>query len=485
MKILKKIVILSFCLAALFKPQKIAHSTCGIYLADYYSYDFFDPISFDEITAFSDQFDETMDDNIQEWVDYFNQKPSKTDIEEIIYQASADDMQKIRAYVQNASATLSANLKNNSLVKLWQSNRDLNTIDYIFYAKVCEPQAAYYDEWDDQKRDPEKMRWLANSGKKYYHEKNHNNFLKLRFAYQAIRMAHYVGDYQKAIDLYEELVTPIFNESSGIIGYWALAHKAGALREIGKHAEAAYLFSRVFRECPSKRVSSFRSFKIYSDRQWGATMNMCQNPFEKIELHFMRSLDRNANGLEEIIDVYNISPQTDRLSLMLVREINKLENALLNINVSSNLLFYSGHQNYPDQDAIQYLMSLKGFIGKCLEENQIVDPELWSLADGYLEYIAGNPQRALSLFADLKKNTKNKAFKNQIDLFELAIQISRLRRIDDNAENEIYHKVKISQHKHMEDFMIQAFARLYDQQGLRGKAICVEIPFLVLKWNPN
>ncbi|MDX2305957.1 MAG: hypothetical protein NW226_24320 [Microscillaceae bacterium] len=485
MKFLKPIWILAFFLAFTPKSEKISRSTCFVMSPEYLAFDFFSPISFEELSAFDGDLDSTQEDNLREWQAYYENKVPQEAIQAIVYQASANDLQKIRAYVQKPSSSLADSLKNNPLVKYWQNKADLRTIDYLYYAKSCEPHAAYFDEWSEEKRDIKQMRWLTDAGKKYYYEKANNTFFKLRFAYQAIRMAHYSGEYQKAIELYAELVEPLFGKSESIIRYWALAHKAGALRYLNRGGESAYLFSKVFKECPSKRVSSFLSFKIKNEQEWQKAFSLCQNTEEKVELYFLRSLDKNANGLEEMKNIYKIQPESPRLSLMLVREINKLESDLLSIDISNNLLFYEGYQNYPQQEAIQHLMGLKGFLGECLKEKQIAEPELWTLADGYLEYVAGNPQRALSVFADLKKQTKDKNFKSQIEIFELAMQISRLSKIDEEAENSIYKAVKAQNHQHLHDFMIEAFARLYDKQGLSGKAYLCRNDIFNLKMDPK
>ncbi|MEO1652477.1 MAG: hypothetical protein AAFU64_02935, partial [Bacteroidota bacterium] len=460
-------------LAFILKPDPLSQGTCGGYDIQYEAFHFFNPISFEKLIDFKWRSDETQKDNLQEWMAYFPAEVSESDVAEIVYQVSADDMQAIRAHV-TSSGSLSASLLRNSLVQYWKRNPDVNTIDYLYYAKVCEPQARSYAYWDQKKRDPEKMSWLANAGRDYYRQKGSNVFLKNRFAYQAIRMAHYVKDYSLALELYEELAAPLFDQSESIIRYWSLAHKAGALEGLGKENEAAYLFSRVFAQCPSKEVSSFLSFKIGSEKEWQSCLALCQSPEEKINLYFMRSLDRNSNGLEEMKSVYEIDPSSEILPLMLVREINKLEYDLLSINISENLLFVNGYQNFPYQESIQHLMKVKAFIGSSIKKGGLANPDLWALADGYLSFVAGNPQRAQSIYSDLKKSTKNKNFKDQISLFELALKISRLRKIDDQIEDQIYEEVKRMNHPEIKELMIKAFANLYDRQGQKAKAYLCE-----------
>lgn len=82
-----------------------------------------------------------------------------------------------------------------------------------------------------------------------------STFLKLRYAYQVVRLAHYAGKYDDAIKYYDSYVAGIAGNS--VIAQWALGHKAGALMETGKSTEANYLFSTLFDKCPSKRINFY------------------------------------------------------------------------------------------------------------------------------------------------------------------------------------------------------------------------------------
>jgi hypothetical protein len=485
MKTFKFTVILILLMALVVKPSKIAKSTCSGGDVGPWSYEFFTPMSFESMSNFEWEQDNSQPDNVGEWKAYFQNKPTDEDIKKVVYEVSADDMQKIRNYVEKGSSSISADLKNNSLVKYWQTNKDLNTIDYLFYAKACEAQAGEYAGWNEPERDMEKTKWLADAGKKYYNEKGSNMTLKIRFAYQAIRMAHYSKQYQKAIQLYDELVAPLFTQTESIIRYWALAHKAGALQGLKKDAESAYWFAVVFDQCPSRRTSSFLSIEIGSDETWTKALGFCKNEEEKASLYFIRSLQPNSRILNEMKTVYGITPHSEKLSMMLVREINKLENILLNIDLSKNLLFFTSYTTFPDKEATKELTDLKNFVAQVQRENKTEKSELWSLALGYVDYMIGNDKNALSTFAELKKATKNDKFKKQIEVFEKAIQVSKLQTIDETSEEQIYQAVKATGHEQLKDFMINAFERLYRKQSDFGKAYLCKKTLNDLKYYPE
>jgi hypothetical protein len=479
-------------LALVFRPQQVAKSTCGGWSENYYeSYQFFAPISFAEMADFDWKIDSTAGDNLQEWKTYFKNKPRLEDISQLVYETSADDMQKVRATILRANSPLPPALKDNSLVKYLTDKRDiserdaLETIDYLFYAKTCEPEALAYDQWDERKRDIEKMKWLADAGKKYYKEKAANDFLKLRFAYQAIRMAHYTKQYDKAIRFYDELVEPISMQTESILRYWNLALKAGALKHSGKKGEAAYWFSVVFDKCMSKRASSFLSFEIAEEAEWKQALSLCKNNEEKTTLHFLRALQPQANGIEEMQNIYQITPNSPKLTLLLAREINKLESDLLDVNLQENLLYFKSYQGFPKAEAIQHLNKLKTLVNQVVTDKKANQPEVWALAGGYLDYVAGNPPKATQTLNDLAKNSRDKNLKNQIELFRLAIQISGLTQIDEAAENQLYEQVKDTKHQHLHDFLVNSFARLYQKQGEFGKAFLCKNSIWQIKASPK
>ncbi len=449
------------------------------------NYRFFEPISFAEMSNFKWKSDSTFSANMEDWKAYLG-KTNDADLKKIIYETSADDMQKIRAYITDGKM-LDNKLKNNDVVKIWQKNKDLEAIDYLYFAKTCEVQAKKYDSWSEEapKKDMEKIKWLADAGKKYYNEKASNPFLKIRFAYQAIRMAHYSNQYDKAIRFYDELVKPIEDKTTSVIKYWALSHKAGALFRTGNIGESIYLFSRIFDVCPSKQASAYLSIKIYEQGNWDSALSLCKNADERATLYFIRSLATNSNGLEELKDVFDIAPKSEKLAYMLAREINKLEHDLLEVNLDKNLLFMRNYQGEETANALKKAESLKSFISFAISDNKIKNMEVFRLGGAYLEYVTGKPAKAKAVYQDIANKTKDINLKNKINVFQLALQISELKTIDDAIEEDIYPKVKALKHDHLLDFTKNAFARLYQNQKNVGKAFILRNDVSWLKTTGN
>ncbi|GAB4399603.1 MAG: hypothetical protein OHK0053_20080 [Microscillaceae bacterium] len=478
-------VLVLLCSAFVLRPGHIAQSTCGGYDADYYSaYSFFSPLQFGQFYQPKWDFDNAAPDNLTEWQTYCQNQVDTTDLRAMIYASNSDDLDQIEAHLQRGRE-IAPHLAQNGLVQYWKKGNRPEMRPYLRYAKQCEIQAWTSDEWQTKtEEDYADMRQLANQGR-LLSQQTSDITLKLRYAYQAIRMAHYGQNPTQAVAFYEELIVPLWNQTESTLRYWALGHYAGALKQLGQEARANYLFSRVFELCPSKRTSALLSVKIKSQEEWEATLAFCQQEEEKATLYFMRALDKKSQLLEEMKSVYSLSPDSEKLNIMLVQFINRLEFNLLSTKPDDNLLFYRGYQSYPRQEAIRQLLDAKAFVEKVRLEEKNTHRELWTLAEGYLDYLAGTPQKALQTFANLKKSTRNRQIQTQIEVVETALALTQLRELDEASEERLYQQVKKLDHENLKTLMLSVFARLYEKQGQAAKAYLCLHYLSSLKVNPR
>lgn len=446
-------------------------------------YRFFKPLGFEALANVKGRYNDNLDANLAAWQKYLKVPLREGSLSEVVYQFSDEDMQIIRAYVSGQSGQIAPKLANNALVKYWKQNPNLDVIDYLFFAKKCEPhnlsKAAL--EWYGMRKaqDEGTMRWLADNGPKYYQSKGSDNFLKTRFAYQAIKMAHYVGDYQKAIQLYDQLVAPIFEQSQDITKYWALGHKAGALYSLGRRGEAAYWFSRVFAECPSRHTTAFQSFRVSNGAEWEDAMRLCRNNQEKANLHFMRSLKSTANGVAEMENVFRLAPDFEQLPYMLAYEIRDLERKLLDRISKHNILFHDQPQQFDKQPVLKRLEALKSLALRFVNSGKVQKPELWHMGIGYMDYLMGRHDAAQKYYAQARQQNPEQAA--QIKVLELALALGRLRQVDKVAETELYQAIQATGNEDLMLLCKRIFAQHYERQGEPGKAFMSVYSFYDLK----
>ncbi len=272
------------------------------------------------------------------------------------------------------------------------------------------------------------------------------------------------------MDLYDSLVAPLDKES--IIHYWAMGNKAGALWNLNRNAESAYLFSAVFDRCEDRRFSSFVSFRIKSDSVFQECLKLCKSDHERSTLYFLRGISPSSNALEEMSEMYKLEPASEQLEVLLVREIVKLESELVNI--------YS--EDRPDRrgrnDAVtgtqNYLIQLHEFIDNCLLENKVRTPDAWRLSLGYTFFMGGQYANALKVFENILNKHPDPDITHQANLLREAARIALLQHIDSKTEDEIPVEVTSLTHAYLYEYMVNRFHTLYASQGDSLKAYLCE-----------
>ena len=149
-------------------------------------------------------------------------------------------------------------------------------------------------------------------------------FLRQRYAYLLVRLLHYTGHYQDALDAYTHYQADI-QQPDKEIAIWTGMLYAGALQHVGKRAEAAYQFATLFAQTSTKPLQTQLNFSIKTDQEWDDLMALCKNDDEKALMHFVRALRVNANSLEELKSVYALAPDSDWMEAMLFRELEYVQ----------------------------------------------------------------------------------------------------------------------------------------------------------------
>jgi hypothetical protein len=372
--------------------------------------------------------DAEYDDNIGEWRGRFCNIPDSAAIEYILYEASPDELADLRnATISDPKKNVFYQLEGNSFARIIRENGCTEVVDYLLYAKTCERYCVIGELWSDKPKDIANMFFLINRGRQEF-KNTKSYFLKLRYAYQMIRLAHYAKDYKAVLQIYDD-VMPKTEKINSIINYWILAHKAGALKTLGKRAEAAYLFGVVFRYCPSKRQRAFESFDIRTEGEWQQCLSLCKNNQERAALYAIRASYDKAKGLDDMIELHALDPKNEHLDMLLVRETLRLEKILL------------GHtfrrQQYSTQVLKQnreYCLQLIDFIRKAT--NSVKNPALWILTEGYLDILLGDWKTAKLVLADARKINKDATLSEQIDAFDLAARILAIQGTDEGMNTE-------------------------------------------------
>lgn len=427
--------------------------------------------------------------NITEWHERFCEIPVKADMESLIYKSPLRDIELLRSAARSESIPLPARLQKNSFARHLENNKCLETIDYLLFAKKCEPHVVgTNNSWEVPKRDIGAMQKLINQGKKEF-KKTASHYIRLRYAYQLVRLAHYSKQYEQTLELYDWLLPKIDNDPS-ILEWWILGHKAGALRGLGRNIEASYHYAQIFQHAPSKRHTAFQSFYIESDEEWQACLRLCESDEERATLYAIRASAERSHILEELEHIYAIDPLNENLEILVIAEMKRREEELLGRGFSNEYVRHDRrHYQRPNPTAGRQIIALQKFARKLREEDKTNDTEFWHLAEGYLEFLAGDFYAAQQTFKLVQQRVENDTLQEQLNAFRLALNIASWNEANDETESEAVEIIRNNEaykkYRDFPDYMHDRMAQLYREGSSVGKAFLCHYDLDVLRPNPQ
>lgn len=425
-------------------------------------------------------------DNLTEWNERFCNVAKLVDLQFIIYKASLTQMRRLKALIRQKNSGLTGQLAGNTFARHLHQNKCEEAVDYLIFAKRCEPHVIARSSWSPAQRDTVAMQFLIKDGRKAF-KKTKSHYFKLRYAYQLIRLAHYKKDYLQTLALYEDLLPKIDNKPS-LIEDWIDGHKAGALMGLGRNVEASYLYSKIFQKTPSKRVTAYQSFSIKSDEEWAACLRLCQTDEERTTLYALRANDPNSLAVEDMGAIYHINPKNEYLEFLLVREIQKLEKDLLGGDFNKKKKNNWRYHKIPRKQAGKNLLDLLKLVLLVGEENKVQTPALWQIAEGYLELLGGDYYAAKNTLGHLKGTIKDEVLIEQLEALIMVANIDGLEAVNPEMENLIvdYERTALfTKYPDFGKFVKDKLAYLYHAQGFEGKAFLEEHTLTELRYNPQ
>jgi hypothetical protein len=441
-----RIVFLAALLLLLCVPQRDGVESCAFPMyedsRDVFFY-FFDPglaldarlrpLSFAGLPAVTPPWDSAGDgkkDNIEAWVGHLQGRFSAAEIESIVYQAPLAGLQAV-------SDPILAKAAPETVRRFAAAKEDLA---YVFFTRRCEPLVAPppdWSPWDEEDwRDYPAMAALLAEGKKL-RQQARAPFIRDRYAFQAIRLARYSGEHEQAVRLFDEYFPG--PPGKGMIYYWSLALKAGALQKLGREADAAYLFSLVFERCRSKRAEAHRGFHIASDEAYHACLALCRDGRERSVVHFLHGLDFNNSALEEMAAIEGELPDSPHLEVLLAREIARIERKLHGAAFNERAAMWDWPLRDPDEVFRDNLGRLESFLAKVVAGGRAKRSAFWRLAQGYARYLAGSPTEARKLLQAARDDGQAEpAVRRQAETFLWLADIASLKEADRDGESRLF-----------------------------------------------
>ncbi|RZK88021.1 MAG: hypothetical protein EOO98_13080, partial [Pedobacter sp.] len=353
--------------------------------------------------------------NSKEWATYLDVKAA--DVHKVMYGLDSAASVKLAGYDGNSLGELPDSLKNNTFITAL--TRKKQALNYYTFAKSCEPLAnARWNEWDPEPRDSTAMEAKAQEALKLTTAER-DDFLKLRYAYQSARMFHYSGNYNECKIVYEKYINPI--KSNSAVKGWSQALYAGSIRKLGSPDQAAYIFSKVFASNPERRIQAYKNY-YYTDSPINGALKYAKNDEEKTNIWAINGFGNSEFDLASLQKVYQYNPKSPLNGALLVREINKLEQALIKDNdiakIGYNYYFLDNGSSKKYRDSVQNLnlknlSQIKDFAVKLASEKKYPQPALGTLTAAYLSWMENKDLLALNYLKSLNPEKLPEKLLNQ------------------------------------------------------------------------
>lgn len=507
MKIFKKLsLIFSVFLIAFFGEIAI-NLACGPESDpyDYYPTYFLNNVQGDEYASFAynqmvylynDRDFETEEDvNGQEWGKYLGVK--KGDVIDAMYDVDSATSILLKAFSKQTFKKFPDSLRKNHFLSRLTENP--NASKYFRFTKSCEPYIAVnFDYWNVKQKDSAAMIQKGCDALDSINKVSTDNFLKLRYAFQAQRMFSYAGDSGQAESTYHKFIKNA-KIASAIKG-WSLAIHAG---KVADNNESAYLFSKVFNSNPEKRVLAYKNYK-YTKSDVNEVLKFAKNNDEKATILAINAFGDPTYNLKTLKEIYKLSPKTLLTGALLVREVNKLEEKIIRSDQIAKdfpTIYYERWGDAINKDSLQNaglsdLKNIKAFALQLAKDKKYPQPELgiltaaylsWmekkdALADGYLQKL--NPQklpdrlhdqyRIIDLLIKGRKIKKGNSFNE--DVLTPTLKWLDKKRFAENAKKpaqEYYYNWRDAENrftKTTRNFYQQILAPSYLKKGDTAKA---------------
>ncbi len=387
----------------------------------------------------ADLFDGT-NNNLKEWQAYFNNALPMEDLTAIIYNTQINDYAAFSNYIKGKKNIVAEQWLNNSVLQYWKNNPKDPSFKYLMLAKQIEPQVQPSGWWEDVRMDTSLLIEYKNEAVAQL-KKSNSEFITLRYAYQAARCAHYTGDYQECIDIYEKYVAPIHTETQ--IKYWSMSLMAGAQQRLNNKAVAAYYHAIVFDKCWSRRLSSKRDFSIDNEQTWQQCLSMCKTDAEKNVLWFLTGVSQYNSAVPALYEMLKIDPASKEIELLLSREVEKIQRNKMperwwNGNEEGAYEVYSRTSMEPND-----IEDIIGVIETAIKINKMRSPGFWYNAAAFLYFVNKDAQNCAKMCALAIQNSNGDM--EQVDQAKIITALNKVSSaggITRMVEKEIINELK-------------------------------------------
>ncbi|HTB32141.1 MAG TPA: hypothetical protein VK808_08955 [Bacteroidia bacterium] len=424
--------------------------------------------------------------NITEWDGYFKNQVHQDDIKYMLYEAPTSAIDALIFSIKKAGHSTGSGAKDNSILQLKDTRSALDFLYYAGFAKRCEKYSTYqnYEWWDenqkdtnDPKYDKDGMAKLEDGGFKQITNVK-SDFMKQRYAFQILRLYYMSGDYSECIQFYSEQKN-ILESNANSIKYRAMGYLAAAHYKQKEYSDANYLYSLMFDQYDTMRLTAYLSFHPQEEKDWIQTLAMAKSTREKEILWQMLGIYNDPE--RALKEVYALNPKSDLLDVLLARAVNVEEQDFL----------YQEDQ-FAKQDISMSLSDIKSdsiddelvsFLKMVADKKNTDKPYEWDIAAGYLDWAKGN--KSFQTYLDKAKADcgGDSLVLDEVRLIDLLNMVKTGKAGDKTYEQNVLNGIswlRGEQHSpdlrvsFADDFIVSNLASKYGAVGDKVKSACFQ-----------
>ena len=399
---------------------------------DFLLFSYNDGYSYLPISVFETRPTDSEQGNYAEWKAIANF--SDADVKSFVYDSSLEQLEALKNALQKGSTY---NGIKGAIPKYILKNKDAALLDYMIFAKTCATDFARTedrDPWDYRlKEDRESLNMALKAEEAM--KTAPTEFLRLRYAYQAMRLYRARLDYDRCIELFENEIEPIATSPETFeTKNWCRAFYAGALYWKADYAQAFLQFSEVFQGSSRYRMEAYVGCRwiLRNSSNQGKQNEIIQNALKLSQTkqdrmavlvmavyqsNFLNSISEfEANNLDNYLNVLlkdiidEQVPVPADLPLLIVWYMNRAETVFLPLkSPASKFNYYLPEMPEISEDsknvdyfkaASQDLRSVEDLLEKLLEkstmnagqngqnaQNSLNNPSFWNTCLAYMAYL--------------------------------------------------------------------------------------------------
>ncbi|WP_162128333.1 hypothetical protein [Flavobacterium phycosphaerae] len=383
------------------------HAKCfgyPMYSEFYYSANLFSP-GYDDPPGY-------VEPNQKLWFEYCKGKAKWDDVYEAVYELN--------------SADITADSKNSLIHYLFQT-KDSEAINYLKFAKNSEFGNNWEeDPWERHKTFVTVKRTAQIKTAIRLAETAKNELIKFRYLFLAMRLSYYNSDVKTINELFEKNIKA--SKRKDIVYYWSLYFKTLAEKD---SALCNFYAAQVFANAPDKRfmVSQQYNAEVPVDK----VLEYAKTNQEKANVYLLAGILNVSKSLLYMEKIQQLTPNSEGLSFLLLREINKLEDWVFTPYYS--LFEPSTVNSWWDEDRDKKTIGMvmdrvaqdRLYAAKILALVENVAPQktdnpmLWEVSKAYLHFMTKDYNGCLLQLTELQNRNYAPEIKDQLEIFRALV----------------------------------------------------------------